>query len=154
MLILHKNGFPACDAGHDIGDMTLIDKLKTLKQKSHMTNQQIAEKSNIPESTVARIFSGKTPNPTIETVMALVEAMGGNTEEWFVNIDDAAKSPDKPQTEAERYYIQICEIYEETIRRKNEWIKRLFWCMFFLILFLVLALIIDLFLPNIGYFRY
>ena len=43
-----------------------------------MTNQQIAEKSNIPESTVARIFSGKTPNPTITTVISMARAMGGS----------------------------------------------------------------------------
>ena len=34
----------------------MIEKLRQMKEKSHMTNQQIAEKSNIPESTVARIF--------------------------------------------------------------------------------------------------
>ena len=39
----------------------MIEYLRQLKKKSHMTNQQIAEKSNIPESTVARIFSGRPP---------------------------------------------------------------------------------------------
>lgn len=53
----------------------MIEKLRQLKKKSHMTNQQISEKSNIPESTVARIFSGKTPNPTIATVISMARAM-------------------------------------------------------------------------------
>ena len=53
----------------------MIEKLRQLKKDSHMTNQQIAEKSNIPESTVARIFSGKTPNPTVSTVISMVRAM-------------------------------------------------------------------------------
>ncbi len=56
----------------------MIEKLRELKKKSHMTNQQIAEKSNIPESTVARIFSGKTPNPTMATVISMARAMGGS----------------------------------------------------------------------------
>lgn len=56
----------------------MIEKLRQLKKRSHMTNQQIAEKSNIPESTVARIFSGKTPNPTITTVISMARAMGGS----------------------------------------------------------------------------
>lgn len=56
----------------------MIEKLRQLKKKSQMTNQQIAEKSNIPESTVARIFSGKTPNPTVATVVAMARAMGGS----------------------------------------------------------------------------
>ena len=54
----------------------MIEKLKTMKKNSQMTNQQIAEKSGVPESTVARIFSGKTPNPTIVTVISIVRAMG------------------------------------------------------------------------------
>lgn len=52
----------------------MIEKLRQLKKESHMTNQQIAEKSNIPESTVARIFSGKTPNPTVTTVVSMAKA--------------------------------------------------------------------------------
>lgn len=54
----------------------MIEELRQLKKQSHMTNQQIAEKSNLPESTVARIFSGKTPNPTVATVVAMTRAMG------------------------------------------------------------------------------
>ncbi len=61
----------------------MVEKLKQMKEKSHMTNQQIAKKSNIPESTVARIFSGKTPNPTITTVTAMARAMGGSAADFF-----------------------------------------------------------------------
>lgn len=59
-------------------NLRMIEKLRQLKKKSQMTNQQIAEKSSIPESTVARIFSGKTPNPTITTVISMARAMGGS----------------------------------------------------------------------------
>mgnify|MGYP001081034828 CR=1 FL=1 len=62
----------------------MIEKLRQLKKKSHMTNQQIAEKSNIPESTVARIFSGKTPNPTIATVISMTRAMGGSVADLLI----------------------------------------------------------------------
>lgn len=65
----------------------MIEKLRQLKKKSHMTNQQIAEKSNIPESTVARIFSGKTPNPTIATVISMARAMGGSVADLLIDED-------------------------------------------------------------------
>ena len=65
----------------------MIEKLRQLKKKSHMTNQQIAEKSNIPESTVARIFSGKTPNPTIATVISMTRAMGGSVADLLIDED-------------------------------------------------------------------
>lgn len=65
----------------------MIEKLRQLKKKSHMTNQQISEKSNIPESTVARIFSGKTPNPTIATVISMARAMGGSVADLLIDED-------------------------------------------------------------------
>lgn len=66
----------------------MIEKLRELKKKSHMTNQQIAEKSNIPESTVARIFSGKTPNPTMATVISMARAMGGSAADLLNDGED------------------------------------------------------------------
>ena len=63
-------------------DSMVVEKLRQLKEKSHMTNQQIAEKSNVPESTVARIFSGKTPNPTVATVISMARAMGGSAADF------------------------------------------------------------------------
>ena len=57
-----------------------------------MTNQQIAEKSNIPESTVARIFSGKTPNPTVTTVVSMAKAMGCSAADLLNDEDDAASA--------------------------------------------------------------
>ena len=68
----------------------MVEKLRQLKEKSHMTNQQIAEKSNVPESTVARIFSGKTPNPTITTVISMVRAMGGSVADFLGEEDCSA----------------------------------------------------------------
>ena len=66
----------------------MIEKLRELKKKSHMTNQQIAEKSNIPESTVARIFSGKTPNPTVSTVISMARAMGASPADLIYDEDE------------------------------------------------------------------
>ena len=73
----------------------MIEKLRQLKKKSQMTNQQIAEKSNIPESTVARIFSGKTPNPTITTVVSMARAMGGSVNDFLSdeNVKTAESEP-------------------------------------------------------------
>ena len=45
----------------------ITEKLTELKEKSALTNQQIADLSGVPLSTVTRIFSGQTDNPTIST---------------------------------------------------------------------------------------
>ena len=75
----------------------MIEKLRQLKKESHMTNQQIAEKSNIPESTVARIFSGKTPNPTVTTVVSMAKAMGCSAADLLNDKDDSASAATSPE---------------------------------------------------------
>lgn len=72
----------------------MVEKLRQLKEKSHMTNQQIAGKSNIPESTVARIFSGKTPNPTVTTVIAMARAMGSSAADLLSETDGNSAQAD------------------------------------------------------------
>ena len=97
----------------------MIEKLQELKKKSHMTNQQIAEKSNVPESTVARIFSGKTPNPTVTTVISMARAMGAspadllseedgkNTEDHFGDHSESVK----PDGTAENAAVESAEVF-------------------------------------------
>ena len=86
----------------------MIEKLRQLKKESHMTNQQIAEKSNIPESTVARIFSGKTPNPTVTTVVSMAKAMGCSAADLLNDKDD----PASPATSPEHTEIRVCSSAE------------------------------------------
>lgn len=173
----------------------MIEKLKQLKEKSHMTNQQLAEKSNIPESTVARIFSGKTPNPTIATVVSMARAMGGSAAD-FLNEEDTAKTagnPDKntgialatadgsdassvpgnkqpavpgrdvsassapPSDENfsyEKYYEDMINFYKNALKKKDEWIVRLFWCLVGIMLFILFVLIFDILHPGFGFVKY
>ncbi|MGM9596209.1 MAG: helix-turn-helix transcriptional regulator [Eubacteriales bacterium] len=172
----------------------MIENLRSLKERSHMTNQQIAEKSGVPESTVARIFSGKTPNPTVVTVISMARAMGGSAADLFSDEDgeensvdadkeipgsDVPESSDAPEGASpdnsaqgmnnavsgasyeycanpskDKYYDDMIEFYKSTIRKKDEWIKRLFWCLFIIVLLVLLILIFDFLNPNFGYVRY
>ena len=172
----------------------MIENLRSLKERSHMTNQQIAEKSGVPESTVARIFSGKTPNPTVVTVISMARAMGGSAADLFSDEDGEEKSVDadkeipesdvpdssgapegaSPDNSAQgmnnafsgasgeycanhpkdKYYDDMIEFYKSTIRKKDEWIKRLFWCLLVLVFFLLFVLVFDFLNPDFGYVRY
>lgn len=53
-----------------------LENLKDLKKKTGMSTKQIADKSNLPERTVARIFSGETDHPYADTLDLIVKAMG------------------------------------------------------------------------------
>ena len=52
-----------------------LANLKELKKTKGMTIKAIADKANLPERTVARIFSGETDNPYIDTLHRIVAAM-------------------------------------------------------------------------------
>ena len=62
-----------------------LDNLKDLKKAKGMTAKQIAALTNLPERTVARIFSGDTDNPYMDTVHRIVTVLGGSLDDVFVD---------------------------------------------------------------------
>ena len=60
-----------------------LDNLKDLKKQSGMSAKQIAEKTNLPERTVSRIFSGDTENPYMDTLRRIVAVLGGSLDDLF-----------------------------------------------------------------------
>ena len=65
--------------------------LTTLKEKSGLTYEAIAEKSERSESTVKNLCSGKTEDPRLDTVAPVIYAMGGSVDEMYTGKKDAAK---------------------------------------------------------------
>ena len=110
-------------------NIAIIDKLKAQKVKCGKTSQQIAKDSNLSESTVTRIFSGKTPNPTIAIVIAMWKAMDGTATELFddtVKVDVVSEAPQVvvPQVD-ERLYNEIISIYKDLLKVKDRRINTL-----------------------------
>ena len=60
-----------------------LDNLKDLKKRSGMSAKQIAEKTNLPERTVSRIFSGDTDNPYVDTLRRIVAVLDGSLDDLF-----------------------------------------------------------------------
>ncbi len=61
------------------------ENLKALKKRTGLSIKQIADKSNLPERTVNRIFSGDTDNPYMTTLIPIVNALGGSLDEIFAD---------------------------------------------------------------------
>lgn len=59
----------------------IADALKQMRSRSGMTLEEVSKKSGVPMSTISRISSGETKEPSISTVIALVQAMGGSMDE-------------------------------------------------------------------------
>lgn len=107
----------------------IIDRLKELKVKSGKSVPQIAKECDIPESTVTRILSGKTPNPTVATVIAMYKAMGGTAADVFddtVKVDVVSEAPQVvvPKVD-ERLYNEIINIYKDLLKIKDRRISTL-----------------------------
>lgn len=58
-----------------------LENLKELKKAKGMSTKQIAEKTNLPERTVARILSGDTDNPYVDTLHRIVTVLGGSLDD-------------------------------------------------------------------------
>ena len=136
-------------------DKAFLERLRALKDKSGMTTKQIAEKCDIPESTVTRIFAGKTPNPTIITIMAMTKAMGGTAADIFDDNAQINTNPTVPKvvvTDLERQSEEIKELYKDIIKAKDKTIKMLTYVLLGVALFalglagfIALELLVDLF---------
>ena len=152
-LILHgKKGV----AKMILQDKAFLERLRTLKDKSGLTTKQIAEKCDTPESTVARIFSGKTPNPTIITVLAMVKAMGGTAADIFDDNAQVNTNPMVPQvvvSDIERAHSETTELYKDIIKSKDKSIRLLTYVLLAVGSVIVFLLLFDLFNGGIGYFR-
>lgn len=63
--------------------MSWLENLKQVKKDKNVSSRWIAERSNVPQKTVERIFAGDTDSPKFDTIRLVCEALG-------VSIDDIA----------------------------------------------------------------
>ena len=118
--------------------------LKKLKDESKLTTKQISEKSGIPESTISRILSGQTDNPSFDSIYAIVKAIGGSLDSVFENDIKTNNDDTSP----------LIKLYEKVISEKNWYIKLLIILCGILILSLILIIIIDVLNGTVGFVRY
>ena len=155
---------------------SLISELKQLKEKLGLSNKQLAEKSGIPESTIARIFTGQTPNPTAITYISLKNAMTSCTDErptakmeqGETPKNTEVKEPNTPQPkldfhracnyECNSHVSQIREIYQNALKEKDKiiedktnQIKKLFYALIGTTGFLILLTIINLLILGLNF---
>ena len=60
----------------DIASSKIISKnIKKLRDKSGLSQDQTARKANMPLSTYLKVENGVTPNPSIQTLLNIAEAL-------------------------------------------------------------------------------
>lgn len=112
----------------------LVDELNELKEKKCITNQELADKSGVPLSTINRIMSGKTPDPGYSTAKALLKAL------------------DEPESERQSDE-RVTRILEHYNARLSKWVKILSGVVLAMTAIFVFLLIWDLCNFNMGFIR-
>lgn len=119
-------------------------ELKRMKEESKLTTKQISDLSGIPESTISRILSGQTDNPTFDTVYAIVKAMGGS-------LDQLTDIPTETETEDPSPLVAL---YEKVITDKDRYIRLLIVICCALVSVLIFLVVSDVLNGTTGFVRY
>ncbi len=125
-----------------------LDYLIALKEKSGLTNEQIAGISGVPESTVTRIFSRKTDNPYFQTIVDITKALDGSVD-LMEGIQEKQEELESPGNER-----RLIQLYREVIYTKNKWIKYLATVLLVIVFIIVALLCYDILNPAMGWVRY
>ncbi len=59
-----------------VSSKVLSKNIKMLREQAGLSQDQMARKAGIPYSTYLKIENGVTPNPSIQTVLSIAEALG------------------------------------------------------------------------------
>ena len=103
-----------------------LDNLKELRQLTGMSYKHIAEETNLPERTVARIFSGDTVNPYVDTIHRIVSVLGGSLDSIFADSKAVVGNANLSalQIDNERLATEITRL-NETVEELNNTISLL-----------------------------
>lgn len=92
-----------------------IDRIKQLKSKQKMTNEQLSERSGIPLGTLSKVLAGMSDSPKLSTLVAICNALDCSVEYIVSGIPENTNN----------YTLSPEEIsFVETYRALDEWGKR------------------------------
>ena len=133
------------------GSAMNIDYLRKLKAESRLTNEQLAQISGIPGSTLARIFNGRTDNPYFHTIVDLVRAMKGSVDEM-----EGLQPLPKDTNSAENAAVdkKLITLYREIINNKERLIRLLAGVLLAVMIFILIMVTYDILHPMKGWIQH
>lgn len=121
------------------------DYIKELKDKRKITNQQLSDLSGVPLSSLTRILTGQTENPSFQSICDIVTALGGSIDE-MTGIKSAEPQPVQNNP--------VIKLMEKVIENKDKWLFRMFVACCVVVLFVFSITIADILNGTIGFVRY
>lgn len=155
---------------------SIVETLKNMKSEQNLTLQQISSASGVPLSTVNRILSGQTENPSFRDVAAIVAAMDGsldaitglqklesengqlldsNVMQLLLSMQNYyAKTLDATRQQYMRELENKDKQYRDILTDKNRWLRRMFFCLIGMLAVISFLLIVDFINPHHWRFPY
>ena len=147
---------------------SIVETLKNMKSEQNLTLQQISSASGVPLSTVNRILSGQTENPSFRDVAAIVAAMDGSldaitglqkleSENGQLLDSNVMQLLLSMQNATRQQYMRELENqdkqYRDILTDKNRWLRRMFFCLIGMLAVISFLLIVDFINPTVGVFH-
>ena len=132
----------------------IIDGILECKEETGMTMQQIADRSNVPKSTVTRILRKETPNPSIKNLADIAVAVGYEidpvrpavlkdaTKDAYIDYLQQALAAEKAASKAA--VAEQKALRHQVVAEKNRTIKYLSISLIMSLLLLICWLTIDI----------
>lgn len=89
----------------------LIEWCKTRRKQLNISKAKLAELSNVPESTIDRIFSGKNPEFRYSTVQPIIAVL--------LQYNEELPEPDLDDETQPEFYYNTIEGYKLVVENKN-----------------------------------
>lgn len=91
------------------------EEIKHYMKSNKITYEELSKKADIPIGTLKSIFSGRTPNPRIDTIQAIEKALGLSPSAWT----------EEEKAEGVGYYeIKLNEDEKEWLELRSEILEK------------------------------
>ena len=142
----------------------IIDGILECKEESGMTFQQIADRADVPKSTVTRVLRKETPNPSMKTLADIAVAVGYEIEPLHpATLKDSSKDAyitflqESLEFERADKKAQIAEqkaLRHQVVAEKNRTIFHLSIALIMMNAFLIGWLILEILHPTAGWIQW
>ena len=141
----------------------VIDGILECKEASGMTFQQIADRANVPKSTVTRILRKETPNPSVKTIAEIAVAVGydidpvkpavlkDHTKDAYITYLQEALEAERAASKAA--LAEQKALRHQVVAEKNRTIRYLSVSLVLSLVCLIGWLIMDILHPTLGWIR-
>lgn len=144
----------------------ILDGIFSKQREINMNNQQLSDASGVPKATIERIKRGDTPNPTMDTILALSAAVGytfSNQPEPKPPIPETVKVSDpilqillahyeKQEIDHAESMKRVVSHFNMQLAEKNREIRSKSITQGLLIIGFITLLLVDIATPDLGWF--